>query len=49
MSAEANTEIVRRYFEEAFKKGHVEVIDGVVAPDYLNHRSIPGLPAQSRC
>ena len=40
-TTEENKELVRRYYEEAFGQGHVEVLDEVLADDYVLH--IPGL------
>lgn len=40
--AERNTEVLRRIIEEAFGKGHLAVLDEVVAPQYAEHQ--PGLP-----
>ena len=46
--SEENKAIIQRYVEEAFNQGNLDVIDELVAPDYVNHGSIPGLPAQDR-
>ena len=48
MTAEANEAVVRRYFEEAFNRGNLAVIDELFTPDYVNHGSIPGQPVQDR-
>ncbi|HEV2484295.1 MAG TPA: ester cyclase [Terracidiphilus sp.] len=46
MSAEANKSLVRRFYEE-IDKGNLEVLDELVAPDYLDHNPppFPGLHA----
>lgn len=44
MSAE-NKAIMQRYFEEAWNKGNLSVLDEIVSPDYVNHNPpVPGLP-----
>lgn len=48
LSAEENKALVRRYFEEVFNQGHVDLMDELLAPDYVNHGSIPGHPVQDR-
>ena len=48
MSAAENEALVRRYFEEAFNRGNLAIIDELFAPDYVNHGSIPGVPVQDR-
>ena len=42
MSTEENKAIVRRYYEEVFGKGDLPAADEVVAPDLINHSSVPG-------
>lgn len=37
MSAEENRALVRRFIEEVFNRGDLEIVDEVVAPDYLHH------------
>lgn len=46
MSAEANKSLVRRFYEE-IDKGNLDVLDELVAPDYLDHNPppFPGLHA----
>jgi steroid delta-isomerase-like uncharacterized protein len=48
MSAEENKALVRRYFDEVWNKNNLDVIDEVIAPDYINHGSIPGHPTATR-
>jgi steroid delta-isomerase-like uncharacterized protein len=48
MSAEENKAIVRRYFEEAWGKGNLDVMDELMASDYVNHGSVPGHPVTDR-
>lgn len=45
MSAESNKALVRRFYEE-IDKGNVDVLDELVAEDYLDHNPppFPGLP-----
>ena len=46
MSAEANEALVRRFYEE-IDNGNLDVLDELVAPDYLDHNPppFPGLHA----
>lgn len=34
--------VIRRYFGEVWNEGRLDVLDEIIAPDYLNHS--PGLP-----
>ena len=44
MSTE-NKLILQRYFDEAWNKGNLSVLDEIVSLDYVNHNpAIPGLP-----
>lgn len=44
MSTE-NKLILQRYFDEAWNKGNLTMLDEIVSPDYINHNpAIPGLP-----
>ncbi len=36
------TQVIERYFRELFNQGRVELIDELLAPDYVNHS--PGSP-----
>jgi predicted ester cyclase len=40
MSAEANKFLVRRFYEE-IDKGNLDILDELVAPDYLDHNPPP--------
>lgn len=40
------TDVIRRYFDELFNRGRLEVVDELLAPDYVNHS--PGSPEQPR-
>lgn len=46
MSAETNKALVRRFYEE-IDKGNIDILDELVAEDYLDHNPppFPGLPA----
>ncbi len=37
-----NEKIIRRYFDEAWNQGKLEVLDEIIDPNYINHS--PGLP-----
>ena len=41
MSSQENKEIVRRMFDEAFNKGSMNLVNEVIAPDYIDHSPIP--------
>jgi steroid delta-isomerase-like uncharacterized protein len=36
-AAEQNERLGRRYFEEVWNQGHLDVLDELLAPDYINH------------
>jgi steroid delta-isomerase-like uncharacterized protein len=45
MSAEENKAIMRRYFEGAWEQGDLELLDELLAPDYVNHNpATPDMP-----
>ena len=45
MSSESeNKALVRRFVEEAQTKGNLEIIDEVVAEDFVDHTPLPGVP-----
>ena len=37
-----NKELITRYFEEVWNQGKLEVLDEIIAADYINHS--PGMP-----
>lgn len=37
MSAEDNSALVRRFVEEVFNRGNLDVVDQLVTPDYVHH------------
>jgi steroid delta-isomerase-like uncharacterized protein len=39
MSEEANRRIARRFFDEVFSRGNLDVIDEIFDPDYVGHSS----------
>ena len=44
MRTEENKSILRRYFEEAWNRGQLDVLDDIVAAHYVNHDpAVPGL------
>lgn len=47
MSTETNKAIIRRFFEEAFGKGNLAVVDEIVAPDQVNGGpgALPEMPS----
>jgi steroid delta-isomerase-like uncharacterized protein len=40
----ANKELVRRFYEDAWGRGRLDVIDDVFADDYVRHDLRPGVP-----
>jgi steroid delta-isomerase-like uncharacterized protein len=46
MSSETNKIVSRRFFEEVFGKGKLNVLDEIIATDYVNSGpgTLPGLP-----
>jgi len=36
--------VIRRYFEELFNRGRLDVVDELLHPDYVNGSPSPGLP-----
>jgi steroid delta-isomerase-like uncharacterized protein len=46
MSLDRNKTIIRRYFDEAWNQGRLDLLDEIIAPNYINHDpAVPGLPA----
>jgi steroid delta-isomerase-like uncharacterized protein len=46
VSAEENKAVVRRWFEELFNAGNLEVADEIIAPDHINHDpTLPDIPS----
>ena len=47
-SAEENKALARRWFEDLFKTGDLEVADEIIAPDHVNHDpTLPNIPPGS--
>jgi steroid delta-isomerase-like uncharacterized protein len=44
-SAQVAETLARRYFHEVWNEGKVEVLDELLAPDYINHTPSVGTPA----
>jgi steroid delta-isomerase-like uncharacterized protein len=45
MSAEENKAIMRQYFEGAWEQGNLELLDELLAPNYVNHNpATPDMP-----
>jgi len=45
MSADSNRTVIVRYVEEIWNQGRLDVIDEIIAPDYVNHSAaIPDAP-----
>ena len=38
-----NTHLIKRYFDEVWNNGKLEVLDDIISPDYINHN--PGMPS----
>ena len=37
-----NEQLIKRYFEEVWNDGKLDVLDEIISPDYINHN--PGMP-----
>jgi steroid delta-isomerase-like uncharacterized protein len=45
MSAEENKVVMRQYFEGAWEQGNLQLLDELLAPDYVNHNpATPDMP-----
>lgn len=42
MTADANKQVVRRFYEELWNRGNLDAADELVAPDYVRHDLRPG-------
>jgi steroid delta-isomerase-like uncharacterized protein len=45
MSTDQNKAVYRRFIQEAFNKGNLDVLDEVLAPNYVYRDAPPGTPA----
>jgi len=37
--------VVKRIYDEIFNAGHLDLIDELVAPDFIEHEGVPGIEA----
>jgi predicted ester cyclase len=44
MSAEQDKALVRRLVVEAQQNGNLQVVDEILAPDFVDHTPLPGIP-----
>lgn len=44
MSTEQNKALVRQFIEEVFNQGNISRINELLAPDFVEHEELPGLP-----
>jgi steroid delta-isomerase-like uncharacterized protein len=44
MSTADNKELTLRFYDEAINKGNLDLIDELVAADFVEHEGFPGLP-----
>ena len=42
---ERNKSVLRRFYEEFWTNGNVDVIDEIIADDYVDHQPLPDTPA----
>jgi len=42
MSVDQNKALIRRLYDEALNKGNLEVVDEIIAPNYIRHGLAPG-------
>jgi steroid delta-isomerase-like uncharacterized protein len=47
MSADENKRVVRRFVDEVWNDGNVDVIDEIISPNAIDHNPNPGQPAGS--
>lgn len=47
-SARLKSEVIRRYYDELFNQGRVELVDELLAADYVNHSTSSPLQARGR-
>lgn len=45
MGTEHNRTVVRRYYDEVFNEGKVDLLDQLAVPDYVEHNPFPGQAA----
>ncbi len=45
MSVEENKALTRRFYTEVVNQGNLDLIDELVADDFVEHDQVPGLPA----
>jgi steroid delta-isomerase-like uncharacterized protein len=44
MSIENNKAMTRRFYEEVFNRGNLDLVEEFVSEDFVDHEGIPGLP-----
>ena len=44
MSVEDNKALTRRFYDEVINQGNLDLIDELVAEDFVEHEAFPGLP-----
>ena len=44
MSVEHNKALIYRLYDEALNKGNLDVVDEIIAPNYVRHGLAPGVP-----
>jgi steroid delta-isomerase-like uncharacterized protein len=42
MAENDNKRLIRRYYEEVFNQGRMEVLDAIARPDHVEHDPLPG-------
>jgi steroid delta-isomerase-like uncharacterized protein len=45
---QANTALVRRFYEELVNAGALELVDELFAPEFIEHEELPSLPPDRR-
>jgi len=48
MSVESNKATMRRFYREIGYQGNMDVVDEIVAEDFVDHGGFPGLPHEGR-
>ena len=48
MSVESNKATMRRFYQEIGNQGNMDLVDEIVAEDFVDHGGFPGLPHEGR-
>lgn len=48
MTEQENEEMVRRFFQDVMSQGNTDLVDKLVADDYVDHEELPGREGQTQ-